>query len=128
MKNLWWKYKYIILSLVLGLGVNEQVLAHHQTKMESYFCEFSDTSLNLEEQRLRREVLGDFNADVLSKKYGQVRFERGPGKYAFDDGKEAWYRKSVKLDRFYKPFAKDYIAPWKLIPEGETDVVTHRTL
>ena len=124
MKNLWWKYKYIILSLVLGLGVNEQVLAHHQTKMESYFCEFSDTSLNLEEQRLRREVLGDFNADVLSKKYGQVRFERGPGKYAFDDGKEEWYRKSVKLDRFYKPFAKDYIAPWKLIPEGETDVVT----
>lgn len=70
--------------------------------------------------------VGDFNADVLSKKYGQVHFERGPGKYAFDDGKEAWYRKSVKLDRFYKPFAKDYIAPWKLIPEGETDVVTAR--
>ena len=68
--------------------------------------------------------VGDFNADVLSKKYGQVHFERGPGKYAFDDGKEEWYRKSVKLDRFYKPFAKDYIAPWKLIPEGETDVVT----
>ena len=68
--------------------------------------------------------VGDFNADVLSKKYGQVRFERGQGKYAFDDGKEEWYQKSVKLDRFYKPFAKDYIAPWKLIPEGETDVVT----
>ena len=68
--------------------------------------------------------VGDFNADVLSKKYGQVRFERGQGKYAFDDGKETWYQKSVKLDRFYKPFAKDYIAPWKLIPEGETDVVT----
>ena len=70
--------------------------------------------------------VGDFNADVLSKKYGQVRFERGQGKYAFDDGKEEWYQKSVKLDRFYKPFAKDYIAPWKLIPEGETDVVTAR--
>ena len=70
--------------------------------------------------------VGDFNADALSKKYGQVRFERGQGKYAFDDGKEAWYQKSVKLDRFYKPFAKDYIAPWKLIPEGETDVVTAR--
>ena len=68
--------------------------------------------------------VGDFNADVLSMKYGQVRFERGQGKYAFDDGKEEWYQKSVKLDRFYKPFAKDYIAPWKLIPEGETDVVT----
>ena len=70
--------------------------------------------------------VGDFNVDALSKKYGQVRFERGQGKYAFDDGKEAWYQKSVKLDRFYKPFAKDYIAPWKLIPEGETDVVTAR--
>ena len=70
--------------------------------------------------------VGDFNADVLSKKYDQVRFERGQGKYAFDDGKEEWYQKSVKLDRFYKPFAKDYIAPWKLIPEGETDVVTAR--
>ena len=70
--------------------------------------------------------VGDFNTDALSKKYGQVRFERGQGKYAFDDGKEAWYQKSVKLDRFYKPFAKDYIAPWKLIPEGETDVVTAR--
>ena len=68
--------------------------------------------------------VGNFNADVLSKKYGQVHFERGQGKYAFDDGKETWYQKSVKLDRFYKPFAKDYIAPWKLIPEGETDVVT----
>ena len=68
--------------------------------------------------------VGDFNADALSKKYGQVHFERGQGKYAFDDGKEKWYQKSVKLDRFYKPFAKDYIAPWKLIPEGETDVVT----
>ena len=68
--------------------------------------------------------VGDFNTDALSKKYGQVRFERGQGKYAFDNGKEAWYQKSVKLDRFYKPFAKDYIAPWKLIPEGETDVVT----
>ncbi len=86
-----------------------------------------DTSTSQGQIALKAErvaQVGDFNADVLSKKYGQVRFERGPGKYAFDDGKEAWYRKSVKLDRFYKPFAKDYIAPWKLIPEGETDVVT----
>ena len=86
-----------------------------------------DTSTSQGQIALKAErvaQVGDFNADVLSKKYGQVRFERGPGKYAFDDGKEEWYRKSVKLDRFYKPFAKDYIAPWKLIPEGETDVVT----
>ena len=86
-----------------------------------------DTSTSQGQIALKAErvaQVGDFNADVLSKKYGQVRFKCGQGKYAFDDGKEAWYQKSVKLDRFYKPFGKDYIAPWKLIPEGETDVVT----
>ena len=86
-----------------------------------------DTSTSQGQIALKAErvaPVGDFNADVLSKKYGQIRFERGPGKYAFDDGKEKWYQKAVKLDRFYKPFGKDYIAPWKLIPEGETDVVT----
>ena len=45
------------------------------------------------------------------------------GKYAFDDGQEKWYKKSVKVDRFYKPFAKDYIAPWILVPVGENDIV-----
>lgn len=39
-------------------------------------------------------------------------------------GAKPWYQKPVKLDRFYKPFTKDYIAPWKLIPEGAQDVVT----
>ena len=70
--------------------------------------------------------VGDFNADVLSKKYGQVHFERGPGKYAFDDGKEAWYRKSVKLDRFYKPL------PRTILPLGadsrRRNGCCHRTL
>ena len=67
---------------------------------------------------------GDFDSEALSKKYGQVRFSGHGGRYAFDPGSVSWYQKSVKLDRFYKPFAKDYIAPWKLIPEGEQDVVT----
>ena len=67
---------------------------------------------------------GDFDSEALSKKYGQIRFSGHGGRYAFDSGSESWYQKSVKLDRFYKPFAKDYIAPWKLIPEGEQDVVT----
>ena len=70
--------------------------------------------------------VGDFNTDVLSDKHGYVRFERGEGKYAFDNGKEKWYKKSVKTDRFYKPFAKGYIAPWKLVPTGENDIVTAR--
>ena len=67
---------------------------------------------------------GDFDSEALSKKYGQIRFSGHGGRYAFDPGSVSWYQKSVKLDRFYKPFAKDYIAPWKLIPEGEQDVVT----
>ncbi|WP_353586647.1 hypothetical protein [Hoylesella timonensis] len=68
--------------------------------------------------------IGDFNTESLSSKYGYIHFERGEGKYAFDDGQEKWYKKSVKVDRFYKPFAKGYIAPWKLVPTGENDVVT----
>ncbi len=67
-----------------------------------------------------------FNPQSLSSKYGYVRFERGEGKYAFDDGQEKWYKKSIKTDRFYKPFAKGYVAPWKLVPSGESDVVTAR--
>jgi fibronectin type III domain protein len=65
----------------------------------------------------------DFNMESLSSKYGYIHFERGEGKYAFDDGQEKWYKKSVKVDRFYKPFAKGYIAPWKLVPVGENDIV-----
>ena len=70
--------------------------------------------------------IGDFNTESLSSKYGYIHFERGDGKYAFDAGREKWYKKSVKVDRFYKPFAKGYIAPWKLVPTGENDVVTAR--
>ena len=77
--------------------------------------------LQLSSERVER--VGDFNTETLSSKYGYVHFERGEGKYAFDDGQEKWYKKSVKVDRFYKPFAKGYIAPWKLVPVGENDIV-----
>ena len=43
-----------------------------------------------------------------------------------NSGTESWYQRSVKLDEYYKPFAKDYIAPWKLVPVGEQDVVAAR--
>ena len=75
-------------------------------------------------QSERVERMSDFDSEALSKKYGQIRFSGQGGRYAFDSGSEPWYQKSVKLDRFYKPFAKDYIAPWKLIPEGKQDAVT----
>ena len=81
-----------------------------------------DEKIELNCERVDR--VGDFNTETLSSKYGHVHFERGEGKYAFDEGLEKWYKKSVKVDRFYKPFAKGYIAPWKLVPTGENDVVT----
>ena len=53
---------------------------------------------------------------VLAHDIGTVRFEpSAQARYAFDSGTESWYQRSVKLDEYYKPFAKDYIAPWKLI-------------
>lgn len=72
----------------------------------------------------RVDRVGDFNPESLSRKYGYIEFDRGEGKYAFDNGKLDWYKKSVKVDRFYKSVAKGYIAPWKLVPVGENDVVT----
>lgn len=80
-----------------------------------------DEKIGLDCERVDR--VGDFNTETLSSKYGYVYFERGEGKYAFDNGQEKWYKKSVKTDRFYKPFAKGYIAPWKLVPTGENDIV-----
>ena len=83
--------------------------------------ENKDEKIELNCERVDR--VGDFNTESLSSKYGYIHFERGEGKYAFDDGQEKWYKKSVKVDRFYKPFAKGYIASWKLVPVGENDIV-----
>ena len=75
----------------------------------------------------RIDKLGSFDASRLAHDVGTVRFEpSAQARYAFDDGTESWYQRSVKLDEYYKPFAKDYIAPWKLIPTGEQDVVSAR--
>ena len=75
----------------------------------------------------RVERIGSFDASRLAHGIGTVRFEpSAQARYAFDSGTESWYQRSVKLDEYYKPFAKDYIAPWKLIPVGEQDVVAAR--
>ena len=75
----------------------------------------------------RVDKIGAFDASRLAHDVGTVRFEpSAQGRYAFDDGTEPWYQRSVKLDEYYKPFAKGYIAPWKLIPTGEQDVVAAR--
>ena len=75
----------------------------------------------------RVDKIGSFDASRLAHDVGTVRFEpSAQGRYAFDSGTEPWYQRSVKLDEYYKPFAKGYIAPWKLIPTGEQDVVVAR--
>ena len=75
----------------------------------------------------RVERIGSFDASRLAHGIGPVRFEpSAQARYAFDSGTESWYQRSVKLDEYYKPFAKDYIAPWKLVPVGEQDVVAAR--
>ncbi|KXB77241.1 hypothetical protein HMPREF3185_00115 [Porphyromonas somerae] len=75
----------------------------------------------------RVERIGSFDASRLAHSIGTVRFEpSAQARYAFDSGTEPWYQRSVKLDEYYKPFAKGYIAPWKLIPVGEQDVVAAR--
>ena len=75
----------------------------------------------------RVERIGSFDASRLAYGIGPVRFEpSAQARYAFDSGTESWYQGSVKLDEYYKPFAKGYIAPWKLIPTGEQDVVAAR--
>ena len=75
----------------------------------------------------RVDKIGSFDASRLAHDIGTVRFEpSAQARYAFDSGTESWYQRSVKLDEYYKPFAKGYIAPWKLIPAGEQDVVAAR--
>ena len=75
----------------------------------------------------RVDKIGAFDASRLAHGIDTVRFEpSAQARYAFDSGTEPWYQRSVKLDEYYKPFAKGYIAPWKLIPTGEQDVVSAR--
>ena len=52
-----------------------------------------------------------------------VRFLPGNGKYAFDAGKEPWYQTAQLIKEHYRRLENDYIAPWKLIPVGENDIV-----
>ncbi|WP_455592190.1 hypothetical protein [Bacteroides sp.] len=52
-----------------------------------------------------------------------VRFLPGNGKYAFDAGREPWYQTAQLIKEHYRRLENDYIAPWKLIPVGENDVV-----
>jgi len=75
-------------------------------------------------QRLER--VGLFNGNKLITEYGTMRFTRGKGLYAFDDGVTAtkyFLRGSTKLDSYYTPLEKSYTVAWKLVPVGTSDVV-----
>ena len=74
----------------------------------------------------RLEHVGLFNGNKLKTEKGTIRFTRGKGQYAFDDGTTAtkyFLRGSTKLDSYYTPLEKSYTVPWKLVPVGTSDVV-----
>ena len=74
----------------------------------------------------RLEHVGLFNGNKLKTEKGTIRFTRGKGLYAFDDGVTAtkyFLRGSTKLDSYYTPLEKSYTVPWKLVPVGTSDVV-----
>ena len=74
----------------------------------------------------RLEHVGLFNGNKLKTEKGTIRFTRGKGQYAFDDGVTAtkyFLRGSTKLDSYYTPLEKSYTVPWKLVPVGTSDVV-----
>lgn len=94
----------------MGLGA----LRAEVSEPDSLSSERVDASVSFDESRLVQD-------------FGLVLFEASAQtRYAFDLGTESWYQRSVKLDEYYKPFAKGYIAPWKLIPTGGQDVITAR--
>jgi hypothetical protein len=86
----------------------------------------SGSSRNVQLKATKIDETETFSPDNLELKYGTVVFEKGDGKYSFDFGTEKWYANSVKLDRFYTPFGRKYVSPWKFIPVGCTDVVKAR--
>ncbi len=74
----------------------------------------------------RLEHVGLFNGNKLKTEKGTIRFTRGKGQYAFDDGTTAtkyFLRGSTKLDSYYTPLEKSYTVAWKLVPVGTSDVV-----
>ena len=88
--------------------------------------------LNLDSLRAARQAAQNMplvavpvDKNKMAKGLGQVTFRpHAQSRYAFDWGTWEWYRRSVKLDPYYTPFAPNYIAPWKLVPCGTTDYVT----
>ena len=134
--------RLLVLLLTLSLGVGGQLFGQYYPVHATVQWPSPQSPKNLLSATLssegrvgtkqglkveRVERIGSFDESRLAHGIDTVRFEpSAQARYAFDDGMESWYQRSVKLDEYYKPFAKGYIAPWKLIPTGEQDVVTAR--
>ena len=134
--------RLLVLLLTLSLGVGGQLFGQYYPVHATVQWPSPQSPKNLLSATLssegrvgtkqglkveRVERIGSFDESRLAHGIDTVRFEpSAQARYAFDDGLEPWYQRSVKLDEYYKPFAKGYIAPWKLIPTGEQDVVTAR--
>ena len=77
---------------------------------------------------IRDLVQGSFNTSALDENAGVVvRFSRGEGRFGFDEGRLDWYQRAQLIrDQFYQKWGTDYVAPWKLIPTNEEDIVEAR--
>ena len=113
-------------------AVAELRLKYIDSKRELRFFYGITPILNLDSLRAARQAAQNMplvavpvDKNKMAKGLGQVTFRpHAQSRYAFDWGTWEWYRRSMKLDPYYAPFAPNYIAPWKLVPCGETDYVT----
>ena len=80
--------------------------SEHNTEETGNDVETGRKDENIELNCERVDRVGDFNTESLSSKYGYIHFEHGEGKYAFDDGQEKWYKKSVKVDSLLQAVCK----------------------
>ena len=77
--------------------------------------------------RIRDLEAGSFETRRLDESSGViVRFNRGNGRFGFDDGKLFREANTRRIRDFHPLWGTNYIPPWKLIPTGESDVVEAR--
>jgi hypothetical protein len=98
--------------------------AQERLTCDSVEVETRQIALEPAPEREIRDTLPLVDTTKLDDSVGiVVRFNRGESRYSFDTGLESWYQTALLINSLYKPFGKDYIAPWKLMPTGVSDTV-----